>query len=107
MLKRDRLLAALASAGNGMTTSDLADWTDSTIDQVKACIGQYRSLFRIVGWTGRPAVALWGPADGKPDAPKPRPLSSRERWRRYYSQRRAEIIARRVVKPAHPFKGLL
>lgn len=105
MLKRDRMLAVLRE--RPMTGADLADWTDSTHSQVKACLGQYRSLFRIVGWTGRPAVALWGPADGKPDAPKPGPLSSRERWHRYYKNHSATVIARRVVRPAHPFKGLL
>ena len=108
MLKRDRLLAALRESP--MTGADLADWTDSTHDQVKACIGQYRTMFRIAGWVrgahGRP-VAVWGPAYGRPDAAKPRPRTSLERWHKHYAARRAEILARRVVRPAHPFKGLL
>jgi len=107
MLKRDRMLSVLYEAP--MTSEDLADWTDSTHNQMKALIGQYRHLFRIVKYKrpeqGR-AIAVWGVADGKPDATKPKALTPTQRWRKNAPRYAALKKAKARKTAATPWSGL-
>lgn len=107
MLKRDALLDALRH--RPLSVADLADWTDDTPQRVRALIAHHRPSFRIVAWSRQPRhiTALWGPADGKPDAPKPRPLSGRQKQARYREPRRALLAAKARSAPASVWGGLL
>lgn len=105
MQKRNALLAAIRSAGNPMTASDLADWTDDTPDRVRALIAYHRGAFRIADWTrrARHIVALYGEADGRPDVPKPDALTGNEKAARYRESHRAILAAKARGPLAHPW----